>query len=747
VLLDDAAPETVYDLLGSRPGGLGADEAAARLAAHGTNRLSEAAPARTLARLVAQFTHLMAVLLWIGGLLAFVAGMPQLGVAVWVVNLVNGAFSFWQEHRAERAVAALRALLPVESRVLRDGRELRVAAEELVPGDVLLLGEGDRISADARLVEAHGLRVDQSTLTGEAHPVRRTARPLPPAFARRDGPHQHGLRRDPRDGRPRQGRRHGHRHAHRVRWGGGAHGRDAPRGQSAAARARDPDPRGRGDRRHHRDDLLRHRPAAHRHAPPAGLVFALGMIVAFVPEGLLPTVTLALAMASQRMARRQALVKRLSAVEALGSTTVICTDKTGTLTANQMTARSIFQLDATYELTGTGYDPDGEIRRDGGPSDRSPTTSVCCCGRRLGERCPPGAARIRRHLLAHRGRPDRDRAEGGCAQGRRHDGGRATRRVGVRRPAQAHEHARADRSWAGGVHQGCAPRAPRALHTVRVDGVDAPLDGPARARVLAANDRYAREAMRVLAVAVRPLAVDQPRPRAAEEAESELVLLGLVALLDPPRPAVAEAVATCRGAGIRILMITGDYGLTAESIARRRRDRRPDEQVRIVNGSELDGLDDAGAGANCSPSRCSSRGSTPAHKLRVVSAAGAGRGRGRHRRRRQRRPGAQAADIGVAMGASGTDVAREAADIILLDDDFASIVAAVEEGRAVYANVRKFTGYIFTSNTPEAVPFVLFGLSGGASRSPWTSCTSSPSTSAPTSCRRWRSAPSVPSPG
>jgi P-type Ca2+ transporter type 2C len=238
------------------------------------------------------------------------------------------------------------------------------------------------------------------------------------------------------------------------------------------------------------------------------------------------------------------------------------------------------------------------------------------------------------------------------------------------------------------------------------------LDPDMRARLLGANDDLSREAMRVLGVAIRELP-DGLVAGTADDVERELTWLGLVGMLDPPREAVADAVATCHRAGIRILMITGDYGVTGESIARRVGLLDPDERVRIVNGDELEGLDDLQLQRIVAGSVIFAR-ATPAQKLRIVSALQANgevvavTGDGVNDA-----PALKRADIGIAMGASGTDVAREAADLILLDDNFASIVAAVEEGRAVYDNVRRFTGYIFTSNTPEAVPFVVFGLSGG----------------------------------
>jgi P-type Ca2+ transporter type 2C len=747
--IDTCRPSEVLSLLGTREGGLTDAEAAARLAVVGPNHLLTDPPPRLLRRFVANLSHLMALLLWAAGVLALFADLPQLAIAVWAVNLLNGGFSTWQEFRAERAVQALRRLLPHEARVLRDGLERRVDAESLVPGDVLLLAEGDRVSADARVVESHELRVDQSSLTGESRAVRRTAapgEPVPPGTTGRRPP------------------------AERVNGVFAGTTVSSGRGKAVVAATGMATEFGTiaGLTRATEQELspLQRELVTVTHTvgviaitmglaffalaqvmtpmPLAtGLVFALGMIVAFVPEGLLPSVTLALAMATQRMARRRALVKRLSSVETLGSTTVICTDKTGTLTANQMTVRVLVQGDERFEVTGTGYDPSGTILRDG--AETVPSTDLLELLRsgalandaRLAPRgggsghgeeavvagdAPPLVPGVAPPLVAGDAPPvvgDPTEAAllvAAVKAGLDLDDERTVR------PRVSEVPFDADRKRMSTVHAepaGLVLRckgAPRELldrcSRIRVSGEDLVLDEAARARILAHNDELSREAMRVLAVAVRTLPPGADRWHAAE-LEQDLTLLGLVGMLDPPRPTVTEAVATCHRAGIRILMITGDYGVTAESIARRIGLVAPGEPIRIVNGSELDGLDDEELREVVGGSVLFAR-ATPAQKLRVVTAlqedgevvAVTGDGV-------NDAPALRRADIGIAMGASGTDVAREAADMVLLDDDFATIVAAVEEGRAVYANVRKFTGYIFTSNTPEVVPFVIFGLSGG----------------------------------
>jgi len=708
--------EEVFARLGSDPAGLTSAEAASRLAAAGANVLQEAGGPSLLRSFVTNVSNVMAGLLWIAGGLALLAELPQLAIAVWVVNVINGVFSTWQEHRAEQAVQALRRLLPATSRVLRDGVETQVASAELVVGDVLLLAEGDRISVDARLVNAHELRVDQSALTGESHPVRRTAAPVA------DG------KRSPAEQLNRVFA------GTMVTSGRGTAVVDATgMATSFAAIAAltqdlrpEPSPLQRELATLTRVvgaiavalgllffvlvQLLTTLPLAR------GLVFALGMIVAFVPEGLLPTVTLSLAMATQRMARRQALVKRLSSVETLGSTTVICTDKTGTLTANALTVRALVIGADRIDLTGTGYDPDGALVRDGRVLASPPADVV---------------ELLRTALLANDARLESslgtaprivgDPTEGALlvAAGKADLDGEVERAA---RPRLTEFPFDTDRRRMSTVHQEGAELmlrckgAPRELlercTRIRRAGGDLPLDAAVRAEVLAANDALSREAMRVLGVAVRRLSTS-PSAAEVDEVERDLTWLGLIGMLDPPREAVATAISACRRAGVRILMITGDYGITAESIARRVGLVAPEEQLRIVNGEELDRLDDATLRQVVNGAVIFAR-ATPEQKLRIVTALQANgevvavTGDGVNDA-----PALKRADIGVAMGASGTDVAREAADIVLLDDDFASIVAAIEEGRAVYDNVRRFTGYIFTSNVPEAVPFILFGLSGG----------------------------------
>ncbi|MGE3537514.1 MAG: cation-translocating P-type ATPase [Candidatus Tectimicrobiota bacterium] len=710
----------VYTTLATHATGLTRTEAAARLAQYGRNTIHQLSTGSLWRKCVANFTHLMALLLWIGGLIGFLAQLPQLGLAIWMVNLINGAFSFWQEYKAEQATEALRRLLPAYVRVVREGTEQRLLAEELVPGDVMVLTEGDHISADCRLVAEAELRVDQSALTGESHPVRKTAEAL-----LHSGPTRAELANLVFAGTSVAAGT-----ATAVVFATGMQSEFGKIAHLTQAVGSDLSPL--------QKEMAHTTKMVTMIALGVGLlffllavsftrvslaesmIFALGMIVAFVPEGLLPTVTLALAMGTQRMARRQALIKRLSAVETLGCTTAICTDKTGTLTQNAMTVRELWLGGRWLTVSGVGYAPAGEILEQDQPLPCPVTGDL-------------------QHLLLAAGLcndarilPPNSTSPAWIALG---DPTEAALRVvaskaglDLEAAAQAAPRLRelpfdSRRKRMSTVHQ--APRdtgrliyvkgAPReVLHGCcrwLRDGQEVPLTPDLVQQIMAANDAAARRGLRVLAVAQR-LLHEEPPHWSAEAVECELTFLGLCAMMDPPRPEVAEAVARCHRAGIRIIMMTGDYGLTAESIARRIGIIRG-AQPRLLTGADLNSMDEQSLQAALQEEVIFAR-VAPEQKLQVVTALQAlghvvavtGDGV-------NDAPALKKADIGVAMGLGGTDVAKEAADMVLADDNFASIVNAVEEGRAVYANIKKFVLYILTSNTPEAVPFVLFALSGG----------------------------------
>ncbi len=720
--IEALSPNEVYAALETSPDGLDPEEAQRRLEKYGPNVLREAKKTSLVVKLLANFTHLMAILLWVASAMAFVAQMPQLGVAVIAVIVINAAFSFWQEYRAEKATEELKKLLPTYARVIRGGEEQRLLASELVPGDVVVLAEGDHISADGRLVEEFELRTNNSTLTGESVPVRRTAEAVLQADLGRTEVNNMVFA------------------GTTVATGTGravitATGMETEFGRIADLTQtvhEEPSPM--------QVEIARAVQWVTVSSVGLGIIFFLaatliagmrfteaflfgvGIIVAFVPEGLLPTVTLALAMGVQRMAKRHALIKKLSAVETLGCTTVICTDKTGTLTQNEMTVRRLWAGRQEFTVSGYGYEPKGHIERGGkvlaGGSDPDVTTlltaALLCNNARL---LPPNGDSPRWTIL---GDPTEAALVVAAAKyGLQADTLSACQPRQRELPFDSRRKRMSTINLLDGRPMAYGKGAPAELLAVcthiQLNGQVRPLDDAMRAAIMSVNDEYARQALRVLGVGYRPIDDrEDSRERSIEDVEKRFIFVGLVAMMDPPRPEVSQAVELCHQAHVRIIMITGDYGLTAESIAHRVGVIRG-EHARVITGVELEQMPEAellqALKAEEDPifARVS-----PEHKLRVVSAlkelgevvAVTGDGV-------NDAPALKRADIGVAMGLSGTDVAKEAADMVLTDDNFASIVNAVEEGRAVYNNIKKFATYVFTSNFPEAVPYVSFVFSGG----------------------------------
>jgi len=704
--------EEVLARLGTSQAGLDPAEAAARRTRYGPNALPQPARRPWYLELGAHFVHFFALLLWVAAGLAALAGMPQLAWAILVVILVNGLFSYWQEYQAERAAEALATLLPRRVTVRRGGQELDIAATDVVPGDLLVLTEGELVPADARVVAAERLRVDASTLTGESRPVPRVAEAVDPAGRTvTELPNLVFAGTAVASGRG---------EAVVFATGGATEfGRIAQLTQRQAER---PTPLQR--------EIVQVTRVITGLALSLGLLFffigtvfaglslasgflfGLGIIVANVPEGLLPTLTLALALGVRRMANRNALVKRLSAVEALGATTVILTDKTGTLTENEMTVREVWVGGHSYRVTGQGYAPEGEVE----PLGMAPPAGVVevlrcaalCCDARLR---PPGGRRRRWEVIG-------DPTEGAILV--------AAAKVGLTAEVLATWPRLAELPFDSvrkrmttiqlidGQPVACTKGAPSEVlpccTTVYWDGAQIPFAAPLRQQVEHVHDLLARRGLRVLAVATRRVAA---RARGedwrVEEIERDLTFLGFLAMEDPPRPEVPAALAACRTAGIRVVMVTGDDGRTAEAIGREI--GLYTGGVRIVTGAELEHVSDAELASLLDIPELLFARVTPEHKLRLVEA---------YQRRGEvvavtgdgvnDAPALKRADIGVAMGLTGTDVAREAADMVLADDNFASIVAAIEEGRAVFDNVRKFMTYILASNVPEAVPFIVFVL-------------------------------------
>jgi magnesium-transporting ATPase (P-type) len=712
--------DAVLSAFGTSPAGLGATEAAARLQRYGPNQLPHAVRRPWYVELGVNFVHLFALLLWTGAVLAWIAGMPQLTWAIVVVILVNGVFSYWQEYQAERAAEALQALLPHQVRLRREGQEELVAAAEVVPGDILVLTEGEAVPADARVIAAEHLRIDNSSLTGESRPVPRTTHPVD-ATARAAAvlPNLVFAGTAVAAGR-----------GEAVVFATGAATEFGRIAQLTQVQTDRPSPLQRELARVTRVVTLLavglglfffvSGTVLGGLSPAAAFLFAIGIIVANVPEGLLPTLTLALALGVRRMAARNALVKRLSAVETLGATTVILTDKTGTLTENEMTVREVWAAGVSYRVSGAGYDydPTGTVEPIApGVADTAAVSAVLqtaalCCDAHL---LPPRANHQRWEAVG-------DPTEAAILV--------AAAKVGLSREALAawprlaelpFDSTRRRMTTIQGTDatpMACVKGAPSELFPrcarIRWNGSAVPFRDTYVQAAQGAHDALARRGLRVLAVATRTVAPDVHASDGwhVDAVEHDLTLLGLLAMEDPPRPEVPAALAACHDAGVRVVMVTGDNGLTAAAIAREIGLHR--DSPLVISGTELDALDDQQLAAVLESRDVLFARASPEHKLRLVEtyqrhgAVVAVTGDGVNDA-----PALKRADIGVAMGVTGTDVAREAADMVLLDDNFASIVSAVEEGRTVYANIRKFTGYIFTSNTPEALPFLAFGLSGG----------------------------------
>ncbi len=705
----------------SGPDGLSAGEAARRLGEFGPNEVEPIQREPLLPRFFKSFTHFFAIILWLAVALAFFAearepgqGMLTLGFAIVGVIVINGTFSFWQEHRAERALDALQRLLPQQVKLRRDGSTTQASASSLVPGDIVFLEAGDNVPADGRVIEAFALRVNNATITGESVPHSRDANVSDePDFL----------------------------HSSNVLLAGTsvvsgeatalvfATGMHTAFGQIAHLTQTAKEPLSPLQK-----EVVRLSRLVGLLALGLGLVFffigraiglpfwsnfifAIGIIVANVPEGLLPALTLALAMASQRMARRNALIRHLPAVETLGAATVICTDKTGTLTENRLTAKRLWLAGhcvnvsekARVHSLSVAHRHFFEIARQS--HNLKPTGQN---GRRqwLGDPLEVALVELAEEIIP--GAVECPRLDEIPFDSRR------------RRMSTLHEVPDGRVLYMKGAPEVVLPLCER----VELSDGPAALTDEWRERIIAAQDAMAQEGLRVLALAYRPLVAaevarltsqiqnrkskiqnwNEPPHFGPHELEQHLILAGLVGLEDPPRPEVPAAVARCREAGIRVIMVTGDHPQTALAVAREVGLVKSVTPL-VLTGDKLHRLSNTQLQLVLDTPEIVFARVAAGQKMRIVAAlkrkgeivAATGDGV-------NDAPALKQADIGISMGRCGTDVAREAADMILLDDNFATIVAAIEEGRAVYANIRKFLTYILTSNIPEIVPYLAFVL-------------------------------------
>ncbi|PJE04077.1 MAG: haloacid dehalogenase [Mycobacterium sp.] len=657
--------------------GLTTSEATERRARDGANTLPAAKRPSVLRRMLGELTHFFALLLWTAAALAFFAKLPQLSIAIIAVIVLNGVFALIQQARADRAADRLQEMLPTRVTVFRDGRRRLIEAEDVVVGDVLLLESGDRVPADATVLAENRLLVDSSMLTGEsqANSVAEGEALFAGTFVVE-----------------------GDSRAEVTAIG--QHTRLAGIARLSTSTTKPDTPLTRG-----LNGVVRLTAALSvsvgvlflllslliGNPVQQAFVFAIGVTVALVPEALLPTVTLSLAWGSEQMAKRQILVRNLEAVETLGSTTFICTDKTGTLTRNQMTVVEAWTPAGTVSIDGAGYGPTATLT----PS--SPTATDAARELALAaERCSTGyAEEVQGQWRAH-GDPMEAALD------------TLARRLGVDTGA--------DRRT--GPVQLRFPFDPRLRRMAVVLADEIVIKGaPDAVLPLCGDDPEPHRAMealtarglRVLAIAAGPR--NGRTPRNQTDCEQDLRLLGLVALQDPPRDDVSESLQACRTAGVKVAMVTGDHPATATAIADEVGLRFPDSPV--LSGTDLP-EDQPQLAALIDHDGVVIARVSPEDKLRIARAL---RSRGHVVAMTgdgvNDAPALHESDIGVAMGLSGTDVARAAADLVLLDDSFAGIVAGIEQGRATFVNIRRFLTYHLTDNVAELAPFLVWALSGG----------------------------------
>jgi Ca2+-transporting ATPase len=698
--------EDTFQRLSTSGNGLTAEIARTRLASHGPNELQTGHKVSPGKILLDQFKNVLLLILIIATGLSIATGHGTESIIIAMIVLFAVALGFYQEYRAERAMEALQQLAAPIATAIRDGEETQLPARELVPGDVVLLKAGDKLPADCRLVEVHNLQADEAPLTGESLPIEKHAEPLPEgklaagdctnlAFA-----------------------------GTAITYGRGrgvviATGMNTEFGK--IARMLQGIEQSRTPLQENLDRVGRllaivalaivvvivatglWRREETQQTVTELLLFGIALAVAVVPEALPAVVTVSLAIGVQRMIKRNALVRRLPAVETLGSTSVICSDKTGTLTKDEMTVRQIYAAGRMFELSGAGYEPKGEFSTDS--SHVEPPKN-------LRELLQAGALSSDAHVVHVDASPlwhvQGDPTEGALVV--------AAAKAGLHKPQLDELLPRVDEIPFSSeskrmttLHQtedglvAYAKGAPevllRSCTEYLTERGEAPLCEQPLQETIEASRRMAENAMRVLALA-------KQRHATRESVNERLTLLGLVGMIDPPRPEAKVAVQKCEAAGIEVVMITGDHPLTARAIAA---DLGILNKGRVVTGAELDEISDDALEREIGNIEVYARVS-PAHKLRVVGALQAlghvvamtGDGV-------NDAPALRKADIGIAMGITGTDVTKEAAVMTLTDDNFASIVAAVEEGRGIYGNIKKYLMYLLSANIGE------IGLMAGAS--------------------------------
>jgi magnesium-transporting ATPase (P-type) len=717
----------VFSTFDTSMNGLIFSEAKRRQARFGPNTIQSRSGFPLLKQFVRQFTNLFAVLLVVASVLAYLGRMPQLSIAIIMIVIINGVIGFIQELVGSRIAKALSSRLPSNARIIREGSEIQLPTEQVTIGDLLLLQPGDRIPADARIIESHNLSVNNDSVTGEALPQPRDHHPIKdiPLF-----------------------------HASNVVFQGTtvssgfgmavvySIGKDTELGKMAKVTH---------ETRSRKSPLeLEINMAAKLIAVIATIigalfgiftlgmgegwvsafVFGIGVVVALVPEGLIAVVSVSLFTIARRLARKNVLVKRLSASEALGSTTVICTDKTGTLTKGEMTVQYMWVNGHRIKVSGVGYIPTGDFYWDGNSIE---------CGK--DEKLDPSEVQENLSLLLKIGtlantsvlvgpkkKEKRWAVLGSPTEGailtlaqKAHMNVSALAQGNPRRTIFPFDRSRKMMSTIHSTPEGAmlflkgAPDV--VLHRstkIRIDGNEVPIDEGHKKEIMDLTEWYADRALRTLAVAYRPVDGDAGE-MTQDEVEHDLVFIGVMAMLDPPRDDVRDAIKVARNAGVRIVMITGDFSRTAFAIAKSvGLTDCPDHDKMVCQGgiivdTQLDAMSDPEVKKILAREDPIFSRISPLQKLRIVRllqemgeiVAVTGDGV-------NDAPALKRADVGIAMGLTGTDVAREAADIVLLQDNFATIVEGIEYGRSVFRNLRKVITFIFSSNFAELMPFIFF---------------------------------------
>ena len=709
--------QAATDLSTDIDNGLNVAEALARLARYGPNKLPEPAAVSPWMLFFNQFKSVMTLLLLAAAVIAFLVGDKLEAISILAVLLLNALLGFVNEYRAERSVQALKAMTVPLAKVVRDGKTHEVPGVDLVPGDLITFDTGDRIPADARLTESRNLRLDESALTGESVAMDKDCEAaLTPDTTL----------------------------AERLTMVYTGTAVVEGRGQAIVTATSSATEIGKisgllESTKEEQTPLQKRLDKLGRYLALAALGIAavvaiagmlrgeeilrmletsLALAIAAVPEGLPAVATIALALGMRRMAKRRAIVRKLAAVETLGSTNVICTDKTGTLTQNQMTVREIRLGERVVQVSGAGYKPEGEFAIQGERVDPQADSHLLLT-LRAGLLCNNAALELKDGNWAVVGDPTEGALVVAASKASLdlETGREAFPKVGEvpfdsreRRMATVHAIAAQPSThitFAKGAPEVIVP----ACNRVQRGETVADLAAAGQERLWKVNTEMAGKALRVLTLAYK----ETDRDHEDEQPFSNLIFLGFVGMIDPPRPEAKEAIRLCQQAGIHTVMITGDQKTTAEAIAREL-DILPaggnGAGGSVLDGAALEAADDAELQELVANTSVYARVS-PEHKLRIVRAlqerdqivAMTGDGV-------NDAPALKAADIGVAMGRMGTDVAREAADMVLADDNFATIVAAIEEGRVVFANVRKFVHYLFSCNLGEILTVFVATISG-----------------------------------